>query len=352
MFLTGLGTAVPPRRYAQSEGWESVRQTPAFRSLTPRSQAILRKVLLGLNGIETRHLALDSLDDAYDLTPDTLHQRFVQHAPALATRAAQRALTDARLEPQALDAVIATTCTGYLCPGLTSHLAERLGLRRDVQGLDLVGLGCGAALPALSTAAALLHSGQAGRVLVVCCEVCSAAFYLDDDPGVLISACLFGDGAAAAIVDVQPSAQTRPLRWDSMRTRLEPADRERLRFETRGGMLRNILTLEVPAVAAQHAGELFDESAARRGLPRAEVREWILHAGGRDVLLALQQRLGLSDHQLRHSAGILRQFGNLSSPSVLFALAAARAESTRPGWWWMSSFGAGFTCHGAWLEVG
>ncbi len=352
MFLTGLGTAVPDRRYAQSEGWESVRQTAAFRSLAPRSQAILRKVLLGLNGIETRHLALDSLDEAYDLTPDTLHRRFVQHAPSLATLAAQRALADARLEPHTLDAVIATTCTGYLCPGLTSHLAERLGLRRDVHGLDLVGLGCGAALPALNTASALLQSGQAGRVLVVCCEVCSAAFYLDDDPGVLISACLFGDGAAAAIVSAQPSPHTRRIRWDSMLTRLEPADRERLRFETRGGMLRNILTLEVPAVAAHHAGELFQELATRRALAQAEVQEWILHAGGRDVLLALQQRLALSDHHLRHSAGVLRQFGNLSSPSVLFALAAARAEPAPPGWWWMCSFGAGFTCHGAWLEVG
>ncbi len=352
MYFIGLGTAVPATRYLQTDGWESVRTTPAFATLRPRSQAILRKVLLGDNGIESRHLALNSLDEAYAVDPDTLHQRFRQHAPDLATGAARQALADARLDPADVDAVVATTCTGYLCPGLTSFLAERLGLRRTIVGLDLVGLGCGAALPALQVAQAYLRSGLARRVLVVCAEVCSAAFYLDDDPGVLISACLFGDGAAAAVLAAEPVPHTRSVRWHSWNTRMEPADREKLRFETCRGMLRNILTLEVPSLAARHAGEVCDELLAREGLDRSAIREWILHAGGRDVLNALQRRWSLPDSALRHSAGVLREHGNLSSPSVLFALASARAEAPEAGWWWMSSFGAGFTCHGALLEVG
>ncbi|HAB17904.1 MAG TPA: 3-oxoacyl-[acyl-carrier-protein] synthase III C-terminal domain-containing protein [Verrucomicrobiota bacterium] len=352
MFLNGIGTAAPSQRYTQLEGWDVVRQTEAFSKLRSRSQAILRKVLLGVNGVEARHLALDSLAEAFALDPDTLHARFARNAPDLATEAARRALAEARLETRSVDALLVATCTGYLCPGLTSYVAERLGLRSDVNALDLVGLGCGAALPSLQTAEVFLRSGHAQNVLVVCVEVCSAAMFLDDDPGVLISACLFGDGAAAVVASASPAPHRRSIGWKRMVSRLSPENRERLRFETRGGMLRNVLTLEVPDVAAIYAGEVFDSLLQDLGMAPQDVREWILHAGGRDVLTALQRRLGLADQDLRHSAGVLREFGNLSSASVLFALASALDEGAPGGRWWMTSFGAGFSCHGALIEVG
>src|SRR5215472_8148899 len=120
MFIVGLGTAAPPRRYAQRECWDLVQHIKAFQELQPRSRAIIRKVLTGNNGITTRHLALESLDEAFELTPDALNRRFALHAPALATRAAQRALDEAGIKPAELDAMLISTCTGYLCPGLTS----------------------------------------------------------------------------------------------------------------------------------------------------------------------------------------------------------------------------------------
>ena len=101
----------------------------------PRSRAILKKVLTGDNGIVTRHLALDNLNQAFELTPDTLHARFIKTAPVLASQAAQRALTDAGNRPDEMDALLISTCTGYLCPGLTSYVSERLGLRQDVMTL-------------------------------------------------------------------------------------------------------------------------------------------------------------------------------------------------------------------------
>src|SRR5205823_3117596 len=104
-------------------------------------------------------------------------------------------------------------CTGYLCPGLTSYVAEALGLRSDVIPFDLVGQGCAAALPNLRAAESLVASKRAGNVLSVCVEVCSAAMYLDRDLGVLVSACLFGDGAAAAVCSTKPAQGTRSVRW-------------------------------------------------------------------------------------------------------------------------------------------
>src|SRR5262245_17108919 len=106
MYFIGLGTAAPPQPYKQSEGWEAVQLAPQFARLTTRSRAILRKVLTGNNGIETRRLALNSLHEVFDTGPDILHARFCEHAPALAEQAARRALADAGLAPHDMDAVI------------------------------------------------------------------------------------------------------------------------------------------------------------------------------------------------------------------------------------------------------
>ncbi len=351
MFIVGLGVANPPQRFTQRECWDALQISSPFTRLAPRSRAILRKVLGSDNGIATRHLALDPLTEAFDLTPDALQARFAKHAPALATRAAQRALKDAKCQASEIDAVIISTCTGYLCPGLTSYVSERLGLRPDVFTLDLVGQGCGAALPNLRTAEALLAARRARKVLSVCVEVCSAAFYLDDDPGVLISACLFGDGAGAAVLANKPRADHRRVEWKFGSSCLVPAQRDTLRFRHQHGMLRNILLPQVPLIAGDEAAKLLAGSLADAGVKRNRVNGWILHTGGRDVLLSLRDKLALSESDVRHSTAVLREFGNLSSPTVYFVLDRALHDAVPDGLWWMSAFGAGFSCHGALLEV-
>jgi alkylresorcinol/alkylpyrone synthase len=350
MFITGLGTAAPPQRYTQAECWNALQKSGRLQTLAPRSRAVLKKILSGANGIATRHLAFDDLNEAFNLTPDVLHARFIRNAPLLGAQAAERALADAKLKPTEIDAIVASTCTGYLCPGLTSYIGERLGLRKDVMTFDLVGQGCGAALPNLRVAEALLAAGRSDRVLSICVEVCSAAFYLDDDIGVLISACLFGDGAGAAVLTNSPNANRR-VEWKTSNSLLEPTDRDLLRFEQKNGMLRNILTPVVPDLAARHAGKLFTDTLARANVERSRVAGWILHPGGRDVLVALRDALSLNDHDVRWSEAVLREYGNVSSSSVYFVLQHALNDSVPAGLWWMSSFGAGFSCHGALLEV-
>ena len=351
MFVSGLGTATPPNRYTQLQCWDALVASNHLPKLNPRSQAILRKVLRGNNGICSRYLAFNDLSEAFDLDPDSLDTRFAKHGPAVAASAAQRALDDAGLSTGDIDAVVISTCTGYLCPGLTSYVSERLGLRTDILVLDLVGLGCGAALPNMRTSEALIASGRAHRVLSVCVEICSAAMYLDDDPGVLISACLFGDGAGAAVLTADPLPGRRQIRWRSAGTLLETADRDELRFERRRGMLRNLLSPAVPGLAAKYVEAVLDERLGIEGLTRDQISAWILHAGGREILAAIRERLGLEEEDTRWSAAVLRDYGNVSSPCVYFVLKAALDEGAPGGLWWMSSFGAGFSCHGALLEV-
>jgi alkylresorcinol/alkylpyrone synthase len=319
--------------------------------LNDRSWALLRKILHGDSWIEHRHLSYGELAEALVLTPDVLHQRFYDHAPRLASTAATRALASAGLTVREVDAVVVSTCTGYLCPGLTSYVAETLGLRADAATFDLVGHGCAAAIPNWQMADALIAGGRARRVLSVCIELSTAAMYLDDDPGVLISACLFGDGASALVFANEPPPQGRRLQWRHFENATLPAHRELLRFEQRAGMLRNILSIAVPAVAAQTARAVLDTALDRTGLRREQITGWLLHPGGKAVLVALRDALQLADADLIWSRSVLREYGNLSSASLGFVLQAALTGHAPGGHWWLSSFGAGFACHGALVEV-
>lgn len=351
MHIVGIGTATPSGRYTKSECLAAFRNSDWFERLDARAHFVTTTVLQRDNGIDARHLAVDALDEVFAIDPDTLASRFLRHAPQLAAQAARRALAHAGLEPAQIDAVVVSTCTGYLCPGLSGHVVERIGLRRDVRAFDLVGQGCAAALPNLMLGEALLSSPDCEHVLSVCVEVCSAAMYLDNDPGVLISACLFGDGAGAAVLSRRASPHGRRIAWRAGASLMEPAQRTALMFEQRGGMLRNILTRAVPALAADYAQRVLQKVLEPRGLRAASIGTWVMHAGGRDVLQALEQRLELQPDDLRYSAAMLREYGNLSSAFVYFVLEAALADAAASGWWWLSSFGAGFSCHGALLEV-
>ncbi len=352
MYINGIGTAAPPARYTKLDCWEAFRGSAWFERLSDRTRALARAVLLGENGMEARRLAVGSLAEVFRIDPDTLHRRFLEHAPRLATGAAASALDHSGLSAADLDAIVVSTCTGYLCPGLSGYVSERLGLRPSTPAFDLVGQGCAAALPNMQLARGLLASAPDCRnVLSVCVEVSSAAMYLDDDPGVMVSACLFGDGAGAAILSKTASSGRRRMRWRDCESLLDPSQREARMFEQRGGMLRNVLTRPVPQLAAQYVAEVLGTVLGRARLEIPQIRTWILHAGGRDVLRALEEKLRLTPQDLRYSAEVLREYGNLSSAFVYFVLQSALAQGAAGGWWWLGSFGAGFSCHGALLEV-
>ena len=360
-YIRGIGTSAPSTVYTKSECLAAFRESSWYGKLDTRARFIAHTVLQRDNGIDERHLAMDAVEDVFQIDADTLNTRFLNHAPALAEQAARRALAASGVSADSIDAIVISTCTGYLCPGLSGYVIERLGLRENAMAFDLVGQGCAAALPNLQLGHSLLRSGSCEHVLSICVEVSSAAMYLDSDPGVVISACLFGDGAGAAVLSSQRSQQSGPVDTDSPRSRqirwvdsaslTSPQHRDALKFEKKNGLLRNILTREVPALASTYAARVLDTVLQRSNLQKDDIGEWIMHAGGRDVLRALERELELETHDLRYSASMLRQYGNLSSAFVYFVLEAACDDQAPGGWWWLSSFGAGFSCHGALLEV-
>ena len=281
-----------------------------------------------------------------------LDARFAKHAPAVASQAAERALADAGLDAGDIDAVIISTCTGYLCPGLTSYVTERLGLPTGILALDLVGQGCGAALPNMRTSEALLASGRAERVLSICVEICSAAMYLDDDPGVLISACLFGDGAGAAVLTADPTPGRRRIEWKSAGTLHRTWAIARSCASSGGAACcATSCRPRCPRSPRNMSIRCWPKGSNAQGCRATTSRDGFFTPAAGKFSPPFAQRIGLTEDDTRWSAAILRDYGNVSSPCVYFVLQAALNEQAPGGYWWMSSFGAGFSCHGALLEV-
>ena len=333
MYLRSIASAVPPHAFTQQDCWHSLDRGGLADVLKPRSRSLLEKILTGgSSGIATRHFTASSLEPLFTHGPEQLNHDYEREAPKLSAAALRKALAAADIEPSELDALFVCTCTGYLCPGVTSHLAEEIGLRPDVYLADLVGLGCGAAIPTLRVAQGFLAANPKAIVATVAVEICSAAFYIDDDPGVLISLCLFGDGASASIW----AGEGRPGDWKAgnFTTIHVPEEREKIRFINAEGKLKNQLDRTVPALAAQAVSKLY----ARRSVDPDQI---LAHSGGRDVIEALESVLPFS---LTETREVLQQFGNMSSPSVLFAL-EKRLTSHEDSHLWLTAFGAGFAAH-------
>lgn len=340
MYLESISHAVPTPSFTQSQCWEALQGAPVFKQLKQRSCGLLEKILLGRNGIEKRHFATAQIEDLFSRDAESLNRSFELEAPKLAEAALEKALAKAGMSAHELDALFICTCSGYLCPGVSSYVAEHMRLSRHTYLQDIVGLGCGAAIPTLRSAQGFLKTQPEATVACIAVEICSAAFYLDDDPGVLISASLFGDAASASIW----SGKNRggQYRLDKFDTLHLPERRESLRFTNRGGKLRNQLHREVPEIAATAVSQLYDRASLPADTAIAA------HVGGRDVLLALEAALDCP--RLSPSWEALAHYGNTSSPSVLIAAEKILHHPSAPANIWLSSFGAGFAAHACQLS--
>ncbi len=341
MYLHSLASTNPPHSFTQEETWLDLQSHPGFCELKPRSVSLLEKILTGGgSGIGSRQFTAGDLGSVFRKDAEELNRSFEFHGPALAAAAMGKALAKGGMIAGELDALFVCTCTGYLCPGPSSHVAEALGLRADAYLCDLVGLGCGAAIPTLRAAHGYLAANPGHVVGVVAVEVSSAAFYIDDDPGVIISLCLFGDGAAAAILTGRPSYDGCRS-FHSFDTHHVPGEREKIRFVNAGGKLKNQLHRSVPMLAGKAVSTLY----RRLG----NVPDQILaHSGGRDVIEAIEGEI--SGYELTETREVLRRHGNMSSPSVLFALEERMRTHSEDESLWLTAFGAGFAAHSCMLS--
>jgi len=352
--ILGVGTAVPPFRLTQAEALAFVLNHFEIRKET----RALYKRTLSNRSIESRFFALDDLTEVLETDHDRIHARFEKWAVRLSSESLASALISAGLAPGQLDFIATTTCTGYLCPGLASHLIDVSKLRPDIAHTDLVGMGCAAALPALQQASNFVSAHPGSLAAVVCTEICSAAMFSNDSPDIVISNSIFSDGSAAIILKSQAtvgeengSAVAAPCVID-FGSLVVPEWRETLRFRTERGYLRNVLGKDVPRQAAVALQRVTNVLFDKHGLKNEQIDHWIVHAGGEKILREIQSVMGLSSDQLKGSWEILRTHGNMSSATVLFVLNKLQELETPSAGTKgvLCSFGAGFSAHAALVE--
>ncbi|MBN1129498.1 MAG: hypothetical protein JXA71_10955, partial [Chitinispirillaceae bacterium] len=311
--IASIGVAAPETAVSQAEALRLIERHYSGE-LKPRSLELVRRFLQH-ESILKRHIAVDSTADLPLLkseSPDRRIGRFTRFAIDLGESAARKALDRAGTGVEEVAAIIVNTCTGYICPGLSTYLIERMDLAPDTEAYDLVGAGCGGALPNLQMGEALMarHGGKA--VLCIAVEICSATYQMDNDPSLLVSNAIFGDGAAAAVIWDRPAG----LAIIGRAARFEPRFRDEVRFVHKNGALHNRLSLQLPKIMREIAPAFIRSFLLDNKSSVESVRHWALHPGGEKILSGIADVLGLSDDACAVSREVLRDYGKLSSPSV------------------------------------
>jgi len=258
----------------------------------------------------------------YFVEPRPLEQtsrEYQEYAIRLSEQAAAKCLAEAGLTPRDIDMLITVSCTGVMIPSVDAHLINRMGFRSDVRRLPITELGCAAGAAGLARARDFVKAFPGSSVMLVAVEIPTLTFQRRDlSQANLISCTLFGDGAAAAIVTGRPTTG-KPNILDAT-SYLFPESIDAMGFDLKETGFHIVLSRDVPDLIRGKIGGLVDAFLKTNGLTREQPAAYVLHPGGQKLLRYMQEELGLPIEKVQFSWDVLRQYGNLSSASVLFVL--------------------------------
>jgi len=269
---------------------------------------------------------------------------WIEHALDLGEKALCRALVKAGVEPRELSAIFVTSVTGIAAPSIDARLVNRMGLSTNIKRIPIFGLGCVAGAAGISRAADYVrgYPDQAAALLSV--ELCSLTLQREDlSMAHLISALLFGDGAAAAVV-VGADHDAPGPEIVATKSIFYPNTERVMGWDISEKGFRIVLSPEVPDTVVKHLGHDVDEFLTEQGLKKCDIKSWIMHTGGPKVLEATGQALNLTQKDLEPSWTCLRKVGNISSTSVLLVLEDVYTHRRpAPGSWSiLAAMGPGF----------
>ena len=251
---------------------------------------------------------------------------YIKHAVRLAGIVALKVLAQAHLQPADVDHIVFVSSTGVATPSVDALVANELGLRGDVRRTPIWGLGCAGGAAGLAHARDFALADPSARVLFIALELCTLAFQLHDlSKRNLVAASLFGDGAAAALVvggevDVSSGEGRRPLSLVASRSTLWPGTQDVMGWTVDGAGLHVVFSRDIPTIVHEHVRPSLLAFLADNGLALPNVQHLAAHPGGVKVLDAYAAALDLPPSVFRHARDVLREQGNMSSPSCLFVL--------------------------------
>ncbi|WP_246285426.1 type III polyketide synthase [Hymenobacter lapidiphilus] len=338
-YLCAIGTANPPHRIPQTQIADFMAAALEFDERDTRKLRALYRV----SGIGHRYSVLPDyarVNGEFEFFPNTPglepfpavgrrmaeYRRFALPLAVEAVRACLKQLPEVELST--VTHLITVSCTGMYAPGLDIELVGALGLPGHVQRTCVNFMGCYAAVNGLKLADAFCRATPRARVLVVCVELCTLHFQKSPEDDHLVSNALFGDGAAAVLVQSTPAAHQPSLALTAFHCDLEPNGHADMAWHINDFGFEMTLSSYVPRMIQDGIGQLTQRLLADLPVELADIRAFAIHPGGRKILESIEQALGLSAHDNRYAYAVLREYGNMSSATVLFVLARLMRELT------------------------
>ncbi|MGC2409490.1 MAG: type III polyketide synthase [Methyloceanibacter sp.] len=338
--IAGVATAVPPHRLSQEDA--ALRAQRLFPQLAGH-QNLFRNT-----GIEARYTCEPpewyDQEHGWEARTDV----FLRHALTLLEEVARGATNAAGIELQDIGAIVVNTITGLAIPSLDAKLMNRLDLRASVERLPIFGLGCGGGVAGLARAGRYAHAMPGAHVLFLTVDLCSLCLRVNDPSmAMFVSAALFGDGAAGVVLRNTNGAQ----RGASAHGRILAAGDHFWRgtehimgWDIKEDGFGVVLSPELPHLLRTHLRPALQGFLDASGMSLGEFNGFLFHPGGAKVLETVQKMLGLRRDELAYSWRVLRDFGNMSSPTALFALdQALKAGASGPHLF--AAFGPGFSAY-------
>lgn len=337
--ILSIGTAVPATRITQPEIRDFFAAQPAIDRLAAR----LIRAAFDHSAIDSRYTVIDELGSVADEssatqaatspfvdaatrelhspTTGTRNEVYRRDAPALFAAAAADAMQRAGVDAAEITHIVTASCTGFYAPGPDFRLVRDLGIRPTAERYHLGFLGCAAAFPALRAATRISTAQPDAVVLVVCGELCTLHIRSSRDPEQIVASAVFADGAAAAIVTATaPRTDGAALEVGDFFTAITADGESDMAWTIGDAGFEMTLTAEVPRIVGREIREVVRTVLGTDENPADAVDAWAVHPGGRSVLDRVQAGLELDDQAMDASRGILREYGNMSSATVLFIL--------------------------------
>lgn len=328
-FLTSIGIAVPENRFEQVQiGKFMTRAMQVDYENGRKLNAIFRS-----SGISHRYSVLDDYgkQDNFNFYPNTENfepfpstevrlKKYQKHAVDLSVAAVKDCLSnDPEIKLSSITHLIVVSCTGMYAPGLDIDLVDKLGLRHDVQRLGINFMGCYAAFNAIKAGHAFCTSDQNAKVLIVCVELCSIHFQKQATEDNMLANALFADGAAAVLIQSAPTAGIN-LIPEAFHNALAFTKETQMAWTIGNLGFEMKLTSYVPEIIQRGIKKLTEEMLHKIGKDFREIKHFAIHPGGKKILEVIEQELGLSKADNQHAYSVLNNYGNMSSPTVLFVL--------------------------------
>ena len=365
--LIGLGTSIPTTVVTQDD---STAFAHALCAHTEHQREWVIPLHAG-TGIDTRYMVLPEQlirdfreqtalsgscflpDGSADDRGPTTGERmaiYAEEAGKLALLSVRRAIESAKIDPATITHLVTVSCTGFFSPGVDFQLIRELGLATTIERVHVGFMGCHGSINGLRTARALARSSPDAVVLMCATELCSLHYHYGWSPGRVIANALFADGSAAAILTHPSRAPSAGLRVVDTASCLIPDSAAEMSWIVGDNGFEMVLTRRVPGLIAEHLRPWADAWLARHDLTTETVAGWVIHPGGPKILEAAATTLGITAEQLAPSRAILADYGNMSSPTVMFILDRVR-QSGIVGPVVMLAFGPGLIAEGALLQM-